>query len=161
MEINLDIGSGGKSTLSPLWIGVDPYVEEADVHAKMDNLPYETGTVDRIYSSHALEHIGRHEVAGTLREWNRVLKPKGELTLLVPDLEWCVKHWLSTKTLIGWNIDTIFGNQNHEGEYHKTGFVKETLYDYLRDAGFVINRIEYITTHGQQTIRAVAYKLEN
>lgn len=162
MSVKLDVGSGGPaaSYLGEGWLGVDPYVGFADVSADMNCLPYDNNTVDEIHTSHALEHIGRHEVAPTLREWYRVLVPGGRVTIKVPDLEWCVRHWLDHKHSLGWNIDIIFGNQNHEGEFHKTGFTTVTLTQYVVDAGFVVDTVTYIDTHSQQTICLGAHKPE-
>lgn len=149
----LDIGSGGPG--NPPYIGVDPYAPGADLKAFMWDLPYENYEVDKIYSSHALEHISKHDIHRTLREWRRVLKPDGELELLIPDLEWCVKHWLNNQTT-GWELDIIFGHQSHEGEFHKTGFTRSIIEQYLRETGFRVESFEYIPTHGQQTMRIIA-----
>lgn len=152
-EIKIDIGSGGAGLDG--YIGIDPFAPGAELRAMMWELPFADNSVDRIYSSHALEHISKHDIARTLREWKRVLKPGGELELLVPDLEWCVRHWLSRQTT-GWEMDIIFGHQAHEGEYHKTGFTKKIVTKYLIDARFNVYSCEYIPTHGQQTIRVLA-----
>lgn len=45
-------------------------------------LSFESGTFDRVIASHVLEHLPRpHEV---LREWSRLLRPGGVLSLLLP-----------------------------------------------------------------------------
>lgn len=152
-QICLDIGSGGPGIYG--YIGVDRYAPWAEVQADMWDLPYESGTVDKIYSSHALEHIPKEMVVPTLGEWSRVLKPTGSLELLVPDLAWCLNHWLENQT-IGWEMDIIFGHQAHEGEFHKTGFNEPILRQYLVMAGFDVVSVEFISTHSQQTIRALA-----
>ena len=36
---------------------------------------------EEIYASHALEYFDKYEVVNVLKEWNRVLKPGGELKL--------------------------------------------------------------------------------
>jgi predicted SAM-dependent methyltransferase len=159
--IKLDIGSGGPaaSYLGEGWTGVDDYHPNADVMAPMTSLyPYNDNSVDEIYTSHALEHIGKAQVPLALAEFFRVLKPSGALRILVPDLEWCVKHWLQHKEDRGWALDIIFGNQNHEGEYHKTGFTQATLTNLVLRAGFDVSSVDLIQTHGQQTIALVAFK---
>jgi predicted SAM-dependent methyltransferase len=131
--IRLDIGSGGKSSDSS-FIGVDAYAEGADIKAFMWDLPYEDNSVDIIVSNQALEHVSKFDVIPTLREWHRVLKPGGHLQVIVPDLEWAVTFWLEHKDMpdaTAWPMDIIYGNQNHEGEFHKTGFTKKILWDYL------------------------------
>ena len=42
-------------------------------------------SVELIYASHVLEHFGRNQIEGVLREWFRVLRPGGVLRLAVPD----------------------------------------------------------------------------
>lgn len=144
--LKLDIGSGGKSSDSS-FIGVDPYAEGADVKAFMWDLPYEDGTVDVIYASQSLEHVSKFDVIPTLREWWRVLKPGGKIQVVVPDLEWAVKFWLEHKDMpdaTSWPMDIIFGNQNHEGEFHKTGFTPKILWEYLSvSAHWFVHLLDY------------------
>jgi predicted SAM-dependent methyltransferase len=160
--LKLDLGSGGKPAphLGEGWLGVDYYVAQADLLAAMDDLPFDDAQVTAIYTSHALEHLGRDAVLPTLREWYRVLQHGGTETLeiRVPDLEWCVQHWLQHKDQRGWNLDIIFGNQNHEGEYHKTGFTLTTLVMLVQQAGFVVDRTDVLQSHGQPTLAVYAHK---
>lgn len=130
--IKLDIGSGRKS-LDSTFLGVDAYTD-AEVQAFMWNLPYQDGTVDTIYSSNALEHVSKFDVVPTLREWKRVLKIGGKLEIIVPDLEWACCWWLKHQQT-DWSMDIIFGNQRHEGEYHKTGFTPDIMHQYLTVTG--------------------------
>lgn len=50
------------------------------------NLPFETGSVDAVYSSHMLEHLDRDTGQRFLSEAKRVLRPGGVLRIAVPDL---------------------------------------------------------------------------
>ena len=148
--IRLDIGSG--SAPLPGYQTVDPYIKTADYHDEMWNLcSFERNSVDEIFSSHALEHIPQKMVIPTLLEWRRVLKPGAKLTLRVPDLEWCVNRWLKTKGT-GWDMMVIFGNQAHDGEFHKTGFTEQILKMYLFSAGFRITKFERMFTHEQEPL---------
>lgn len=148
--IRLDIGSG--TAPLPGYLTVDPYMENADYKDSMWNLlSFEDNSVDEIYSSHALEHIPQKMVIPTLSEWKRVLKPGGTIILRVPDLEWCCKHWLANQNT-GWDMMVLFGNQNHDGEFHKTGFSERILKMYAFTVGFKIMKFEKIWTHEQQTL---------
>ena len=115
-------------------------------------------SVDEIFSSHMLEHLSNHEVMDVLVEWNRVLKSTAKVEIIVPDLAWCLKQWLRLPEQARWDwaLDTIFGLQNHPGEFHKTGFSRDRLHHLLKEAGF--RRIEVTTCfdHGMQSIRALA-----
>lgn len=141
-EIKLDIGCGEEDTKKAGFLGVDYYTDAADIKAKMWDLPYEDGQVDEIYSGQALEHVGKFRIIETLKEWFRVLKIGGKLELRVPDLEWACVWWLRHQTIL-WDMDIIYGNQHHDGEFHKTGFNLKILYDYLVEAGFHVDSMEY------------------
>lgn len=146
--IKLDIGSGPNPI--PGFAGIDPYCK-TDYKAEMWHLPFDDSSVDEIFSSHALEHIPQKMVVPTLREWKRVIKPGCRITIRVPDLKWCIQNWLKTES-IGWELATIFGNQNHEGEFHKTGFTTPIMIHYLVEAGLKLQRHEILWTHEQQTL---------
>lgn len=147
--IRLDIGSGGPGEDGR--IGVDPYAPGADVVAFGWALPYDDSSVDEIFSSHALEHIEKRKVVPTLTEWARVIKPEGKIIIRVPDLVWCCTHWLQHQDN-GWSMDTLFGHQAHEGEFHRTGFTKALMKGYLQEAGLVLVVYEELETHGQKTM---------
>lgn len=147
--IRLDIGSG--TAPLPDYLTIDPYMDNADYKNEMWSLPFALDEVDEIYSSHALEHIPTRMVIPTLAEWKRVIKPEGKITLRVPDLEWCCQHFLTHQNA-GWDMMVLFGNQNHDGEFHKTGFTERILKMYAFTVGFRITRFEKIWTHEQQTL---------
>lgn len=49
---------------------------------EVEKLPFSDNSIDRLVATHILEHVYRpHEV---IREWNRVLKPGGTLSILIP-----------------------------------------------------------------------------
>jgi predicted SAM-dependent methyltransferase len=111
----------------------------------MDAVPLPDGCVSTIFSSNALEHIGKHQIVPTLREWCRLLEVGGKLQIVVPDLEWACAWWLEHQEDRGWSLDILFGHQLHDGEYHKTGFTPRLLWDYFQEAGgFEVHKIEYI-----------------
>ena len=156
-EIRLDIG-GGETPLDG-FLSVDPYVSNVapDIRAMMWELPFEDGSVDEIFTSHALEHIGKFQVVPTLKEWARVIKPEGKITIRVPDLVWCCEHWLKVAKenptgCDGWDMAVIFGSQTHEGEFHKMGFTYPLMAKYLHEAGLRIVRFEVLWTHSQNTL---------
>ncbi len=154
--MKIDVGAGfPESWYEPEdkeWIRIDPYIDDPQViKAFADKLPYEDSSVDLIFSSHTLEHIGKFKIVDTLKEWHRVLKPGGKLVVRVPDLAWCCNWWLNHQTA-DWDLDLIFGNQSREGEEHKTGFNREIMIDYLKEAGFRVEKFEELDTHSQKTL---------
>jgi ubiquinone/menaquinone biosynthesis C-methylase UbiE len=101
----LDIGCGTGSLVVKLGslhpdaevVGLDPdpkallrarrKIERAKVAVTLDRgfadeLPYESASFDRVFSSFMFHHLGPAEKAGTLAEVRRVLKPGGALHLL-------------------------------------------------------------------------------
>lgn len=152
--MKLDIGAGHNPREG--YVSVDWY-ETATIKAPMWELPVEEERVEAIYSSHSLEHICAAQVLPTLREWHRVLVLGGTLELRVPDLEWCVKHWLDYQDDV-WALAKIFGSQEHEGNVHRTGFTREGLRRLLGDAGFHITSEANDWTHAQPTLVFFAVK---
>lgn len=75
-SVNLDLGAG-KDPLSD-HLAVDlRATDETDILASADNLPFADETVDRIHANSLLPHLDDYSTA--FEEWNRVLKPGGEL----------------------------------------------------------------------------------
>jgi len=146
----LHLGSGVKRMLG--YLDVDAFVAARGIlPVSHVELPHQTASVDEILSEHSLEHIGKYEVPRALAEWSRVLRPGGRLLMNLPNLEWCMKAWLAAPEEVrwGWQLDTIFGLQDHPGEYHKTGFTAPRLFQLLSEAGFSDIRISDFWSHGQ------------
>jgi predicted SAM-dependent methyltransferase len=57
-------------------------------------LPYNSSSIDVIYSSHMMEHLQRNDAITFLKECFRVLKPEGILRLSLPDLKIFVDNYL-------------------------------------------------------------------
>jgi len=161
--MKLDIGSGGPSTLGEGWYGVDKFIESADYHWAMDKLEIEDESVDEIYSCHALEHISRHQVIPTLTEWRRVLKWGGKLTVLVPNMEFCLNVMIEACNRDDldyweWRNHFVFGKQDHPGNFHNCGFSPRILDHYLTAVGFTIKHRTICTVHDCETLNWEAYK---
>lgn len=81
----LEIGPGpqpiaGFEALNIIWTPGTDYVMRAT-----EKMPFEDASFETIYASHVLEHVPWYLVEGVLREWNRILKPGGQLEIWVPD----------------------------------------------------------------------------
>ena len=76
-----------------------------DWDAEFDPIPEATGAVDAIYAFHFLEHLRGDDVVRILRECERVLRPGGILTVVVPHrLSSMAFHDLDHKSF--WTEDT-------------------------------------------------------
>lgn len=146
----LDVGCG-LWPVSPEHVGVDAFEPAAAVQALMWDLPYTDNSIEEIYCSHALEHIGYRQVAPTLQEWRRVLAPSGLIILHVPDLIWCCQNFLEHPDS-EFHLWTLFGQQNRVGEYHQTGFARAMMERYLVDAGLTLLEYNELETHAQKTM---------
>lgn len=157
----LDVGPGnGKLTDNA--IGVDAYVESADVKAYMWDMPFEDESVDAVLTFHAMEHISKYQVLPTLNEFARVLKPDHPLIIVVPDLKWIMHDFLETTDIdliINWKIDTVFGIQTHEGEYHRTGFTTEIIQKYFNEVPKLkIRQVLNVIGYNQWSLAILATK---
>jgi hypothetical protein len=85
----LNLGCGDKILKG--YINVDIVNERAgfqpDVVCNINNLTvFEDDFADEIMAIHVVEHFWRWEISDVIKEWMRVLKPKGKLILECPNL---------------------------------------------------------------------------
>ena len=126
-------------------------------------------TVDAVWSSHNLEHVYAHEVPVVLREFFRVLRPKGVVLITVPDLQHVARSiakgqleetlYVSPAGPIT-PLDMVYGHrpsiqQGNEYMAHHTGFTARTLATKLEQAGFM--RVS-VKTPGDRALWATAEK---
>lgn len=131
----LEIGPGPnpQAHKMPRWEGatvetmeLDPVFEPTylcDARTPPEEL---NGKYDGILASHILEHIAYRDTQPTLDAWARLLAPKGELHVLVPSLEWAAIQLLSDNPSPA-TLGNIFGGQNTEWDFHRSGFTMRLL----------------------------------
>jgi len=127
------------------WTFVDYYVREPHIKNWDAATLEEVGdtTVEKIYTSHLLEHFSHIELDRILGVWYSKLVDGGEIIINVPDLEWacrqCIKY-AQGQILDGYFyefegehglLSIFYGSHSHNGEYHKSGFIKSSLEDLL------------------------------
>jgi len=123
-------------------INCDMCKGDIDIQADARYLPFKDESIEFIEAHHLLEHFGHRETMAILEEWKRVLKKRGTLVISVPNMEDIpslmsnsliprVRLWEAT-------LQFIYGNQNREGEYHKSGFLPEHLMETLFRLGFAV-----------------------
>jgi len=83
-KVEIDLGSGWKK--HPGSIGFDwKRYPNVDVICDLSkSIPLRNECVDRVYSSHFLEHLHNHEAVNLLREITRVCKPQARVLIQVP-----------------------------------------------------------------------------
>lgn len=89
----------------------------------------------QIYCSNALEHFPHTDTVNVLKEWNRVLKPKGKLWVSVPDFDAAVRLYQKVG-LTEWVAFLVWGDQKAPLNYHYINFTFPTLASKAIQAGF-------------------------
>lgn len=133
-SIRLDVGCGKGPR--PGFIGVDRTLggEMLPRMRLKDGTEFDDNSVDEIYASHCLEHLGHWEARDMIREWNRVLKPGGRLRVAVPDMRKIFEGYCNAAPI---NVGGYcWGGQTDENDFHKTGFDEGLLTALLEHFGF-------------------------
>ena len=122
-----------------------------DIVGTMTNMAtVPTESVDAIYSSHNIEHLFAHEVEVALKEFLRVLTPRGFAVITCPDLQATCKLVADGKLLTAAYVspagpitplDILYGfrpslrSGNHFMAHH-CGFTLDVLLGSINQAGF-------------------------
>lgn len=143
----LHIGCGGDPL--PEWMkGCKETRLDIDERCKPDIVASMTemgdiGNFDIVLSRHSLEHLAPHDVSKALKEFLRVLNIGGAAIVFVPDLEDAkatedVLFVSPAGPITGLDLMYGFRQVLEDMPYmaHKTGFVKETIANAFKDAGF-------------------------
>ncbi len=95
--LKLHLGCG--PNVIPGWVNIDaeeiPGAERLDLREK---LPYESESVDFVFSEHFIEHIDREDAERLVSECFRVLKPGGVARFSCPDLRKLIDEYLAGRT---------------------------------------------------------------
>jgi ubiquinone/menaquinone biosynthesis C-methylase UbiE len=142
-DIKLNLGCGKR--LEKDFINVDSkdFKQKGFNFVKADvrKLPFKDNYADYIIAPQVLEHLPMKDVVPALKEWTRVLKPKGKIVITVPNFNDLAQSWINE---MGEKIDLtryltlaqhIYGNQFHEGEFHHTPFTPHFMQFILTDSG--------------------------
>ncbi len=91
---SLNLGCGKR--YHPDWVNIDftSQSESVVAHDLSKGIPAAADTYDMVYHSHLLEHFSKDVAPKFLQECFRVLKPKGILRVVVPDLEAITRQYL-------------------------------------------------------------------
>ncbi|CAG2148885.1 class I SAM-dependent methyltransferase [Cupriavidus numazuensis] len=167
-----NLGCGDKIYKDFLNIGYWQHLERGQLYTGMngqdgsymlnldlkEGIPAHDGSLDLVYHSHMLEHLGYLDGIAFIQECYRVLAPGGKMRILVPDLELWAKAYLSSdrffleeyqkvldKDLYVTDAAIFMGMlHNHD---HKCGYDFKTLTWVLERAGFAgIRRTLYASS---------------
>jgi len=141
--LKLHLGCGNIKIHGFINVDIDPKLPAVDVVDDVKELNnFAENSTSVIYACHILEHFANDEILPILRRWYEVLEPGGELRISVPDMDRIVKvyykNWehFQTPPNTPW-IGLIYGGQEDQYDFHKTGFNFIYLKYLLEQVGFV------------------------
>jgi len=150
--VRLNIGSGDLPMRMTGWVNVDETAYPGvDLVLRVPPLPWESDTVTEIYAGHFLEHLTRDEAHEFLRECYRVLRPGGQIGIMVPDtrevmrryivdepapMQWPAGHYRDLRNLDELCEAIIFSTM--QPSHHQWAYDTFTLTHALEHAGFMV-----------------------
>jgi len=166
MSLALNVGCGLKRSEfegheKTVNVDIRPEVKPELLASGFD-LPFEAGSVGLVYTSHLLEHFTRMQGQRLLLRFHEALiKPGGKLWIVVPNIEWACVQVLRTGKVVGECLDFFWGHQDYKSNFHKTGFTRDDLVDFVRSLGtFKVLSCELAQEGRDITLKAVALELE-
>lgn len=147
-KIKINLGCGIR--MFPNYINVDildkKHIKKAKgakyVQSDIRNLPFENNYADQVEMYSVIEHFPFREITDVLKEVHRILKPGGKLIIKTDDFDDIALDWvrmrMSNFDLAQYQnvMETAYGNQQHEGEFHKVCMTNDFLNWALVNAGF-------------------------
>lgn len=142
-DLHLHLGCGCKYL--PGFVNVDGNLfRKVDTWLDLRNgLPFPDKVVSSVYASHVFEHFYPDELESIVQECNRVLKPRGGLRVVVPDMGAAVQAYLAGKS--DYFTDFPRGHKSLGGKLsnllfceggHRQGFDFSYIHELLKQAGF-------------------------
>lgn len=96
-------------------------------------------SIESIYASHVLEHVGQADIVMVLKGIRRILKQGGEFRVSVPDLDVLCRLFLNPRASVKekWQImQMMFGGQIDRHDFHYVGLNEHFLGHFLVEVGF-------------------------
>lgn len=112
------------------------------VEADIRKMPFKDDSAEVVELFSVLEHMPFRDVVPALKEIYRVMKKRGLLIITTDDFDGMATDWFRMRMgQFDLNryvdvMETIYGNQMHEGEFHKTAMTPDFLNWCLITAGF-------------------------
>lgn len=123
-----------------------------DYRCDIRHLPADDESFDVVHSRHVLEHFGRGETVGVLKEWTRILRVGGEFRLSVPNILSGMKNIILMEEGImtpdPYPFWQLYGAQKDELDFHKNGFTPRRIQLLLERMG-IFEEIEVTTDEGE------------
>ena len=146
----LHVGCGGNLLAGWLNVDRDPVPGAAYLDVRR-SFPLPSGSFERVFSEHVIEHLDWSDGLGMLRECHRALRPGGQIRVGTPDIARIVALFASDNDdaarrymrayaeaflPAGTSGPAFVANQAFRGWGHRFLYDEQTLADGLRAAGF-------------------------
>jgi predicted SAM-dependent methyltransferase len=135
-KLKLNLGSGHV----PLegFINIDQRkLPGVDIVSGIERLPFQSGEVDEIFSSHVIEHFPQEQLRRDLLPYFfSLLKPGGQLRSVVPDAQAMIDAYQSGEYSFSQLKEVTFGGQDYYGDFHYNMLTPEIFSNLLQEAGF-------------------------
>lgn len=141
MEKVLELGAGGVAPR--MW-------PDAEIH----QTPEDGVAYDRLLAVHVLQCVPTPEVAETVQYYFDILRPGGELFIMVPDATWFAERVHREEDIDRFTMTGLFGD---EKKPHRTALTMPMLRTALDYAGFFVREARtgpYVIHHGGNWVEA-------
>ena len=166
-NLKLNLGAGGIDY--PGFLSVDLYDKRALIKMDITKLEFDDNSATEIMASHVFEHLNPYHSIDILKEWLRVLKPGGKLSMEMPDIEKSCRSFLEKPDYFArlGVINVIYGSVNTTGDGgpdnitapHLFGWWPESMFYHLQQAGYTnISFPSEQWPHPGDNFRVEAYK---
>lgn len=98
-------------------------------------LDYPDNSVEEIQAYHLFEHLPFSCIEAVIKSWHRVMKPGAKIMMEMPDFDESVK-WYMENPNDNTALASIYGSQQHPGQFHHWGWNKTRLKFLLEGVGF-------------------------
>jgi len=167
-KLKLDIGAGGVKTPGYKTVDADPSVEPDILCNVLDGIPVSDDSCTHLRLSHVLEHFTPADGLKLLRELHRILAPGGTLFVEVPDLLEVARRIVDQNgldiipppglSLALYPHGVIYGSQENEYQFHKTGYTPPYLRQTMERSGFIVDTITTVFPENMHVLRCTATK---
>jgi predicted SAM-dependent methyltransferase len=129
---------------------------------------FAAGSIEEVYASPVLEHLGLVELPKALAEVRRVVRAGGRFLISVPDLEVLCRFMLNGELTLQERFEVmrmIYGGQSDPYDFHKIGLTRELLCGLLGQAGFrlfkVVEGFDLFSGHQHDALQGQARQPEH
>lgn len=143
-ESGLRVNLGCGHLPLPDYVNVDlRALPGVDVVAAVDDLPFEDGELDELFSAHLVEHFPEEQLVRTLLPyWISKVRPGGTFRAVVPDAGAMIAAYGAGEMPYEHLREVLFGGQEYEGDFHLNMYTVESLSLILKEAGLADITVE-------------------